>query len=84
MKTFPIVIEVEALECHNSDFPLNTHAIELIAEMIHDAKSHCHRIITQRLVENNSNDEDDLIKYLEGKIMAYESMEKSLIKNQNT
>jgi hypothetical protein len=82
IQTFPITVEVQALVCNNSNFTLNTHAVELVAEMVKDAKTMCLRLISKRLIENGSNEDDELIKYLEGKIKAYEFMEQSLIKNQ--
>jgi hypothetical protein len=76
---FPIAIEVKALVWGNPNFSPNTNAVELVAEMIKDAKANCFRSLRHSLAEPNKNFEN----YIEGKIKAYEAMKQSLIKNQS-
>jgi hypothetical protein len=76
---FPITIEVKALVCGNPNFSPNTNAVELVAEMIKDAKANCFRSLRHSTAEPNESFE----AYIEGKIRAYEAIEASLIKNQS-
>lgn len=71
IKEFIITFKVKALINTNPNFPENTHAVEIVGEMIQDAKSQCLRLV------GRTNDKG-LQKYLNGKITTYESIEKTL------
>lgn len=70
-KNFEVKMTVKALVNNNKNFPPNAHAIEIVAMMCTDALSHCFRL------QGKTKDET-LIKFLEGKIKAYESILESL------
>jgi hypothetical protein len=73
IKEFTVTLKVKALVNNNPNFPENAHAIEIVEEMIKDAKCQCIRL-TGRAEPDNMV----LVNYLEGKIKAYEAIERSL------
>jgi hypothetical protein len=76
-------VEVTALVCTNENFTENTHAVEIVAQMIQDAKMRC---ITMKMSEGlnqlEETDRQNFRAYMDAKVKAYESMEATLIKNQ--
>lgn len=77
IKDYTLLIRVKALENLNDNFSNNAHAIEIVEEMIKDAKCQCIRLSGK--AENESN--TGLVKYLESKIKTYDYIEKSLVDN---
>lgn len=77
IKDYSLLIRVKALENLNDNFSNNAHAIEIVEEMIKDAKCQCIRLSGRAEIDGNNV----LVKYLEGKIRAYDYIEKSLADN---
>ena len=75
LKEFTVTLKVEALVNDNPNFPENAYAIEIVEEMIKDAKCHCLRLVG-RAADREYN--VALVDYLEAKIKAYEAIEHSM------
>jgi len=73
-KEFVIPITVKAQVNTNSNFPENVHAIEILEMLFTDARNQCIRLSGRAEVDGNT----DLVKYLEAKILTYDTIEQSL------
>lgn len=72
VKTFKFQIEVKAIINTNSNFHESAHAHCIINDLFQDATNNCLRM--QRKAPNNK----ELQHYLEGKIKAYEAIQKTI------
>jgi len=73
-KEFIVTVKVQAQVNTNTEFPENAYAIDIVGMMINDARSQCIRL--SGLAERDGNSE--LMAYIEGKIKAYDAIEKTL------
>jgi hypothetical protein len=74
IKEFIIPLKVKALVNTNPNFPENANAIEILNTLFSDARSQCIRLSGRAEVDGNT----DLVKYLEAKILTYDTIEQSL------
>ena len=81
IKSFKVMLELEALINSNQDFPDNAFAIESVAVMITEAISFNLKTIDKiKFCKDKDAQKDaDLIDYLEKKISTYEKIRNSLI-----
>lgn len=75
IKSYDILIKIDALKNENLNFPENCHAVELIEGMIQDA------ILFNLRLQSKSSQNQELVDHLERKIQLYEFIRDSLGKN---
>lgn len=67
-------MKVRALVNSNPEFPENAHAIEIVNEMVTDAKCQCIRLAGRAEAQGDTK----LENYIDAKIRTYEAIEETL------